>query len=233
MRIILFMLLALAAHTCFGEPRTFRAEYLADYQGLPVKAKGIRELARLPDGSYQLRSSASALFVKVDEISSFRVEDDRVVSVSYEYNRQGLGRKKQEHLLFDWEHQRVSHEEGGSTVGPGTLDKLSYQYQLRRDIAGENQRAPDGSVFSYTIADGDRIREYQFKVVGEETLSTPVGELITIRVERVRDDGKDQQTALWLAIDHDYLLVRLAQQEAGKGFELNLVSFTLEDTNGY
>jgi len=61
-----------------------------------------------------------------------------------------------------------------------------------------------------------------------ETMSTPLGELNTVRLDRVREADKNRETSLWLAVDHALLLVRLKQTEADKGFELNLNSAVLD-----
>ena len=81
------------------------------------------------------------------------------------------------------------------------------------------------STLEYTVADGDKLKYYRFRVAGEEVLTTPAGDMLTVKVERVREHDSDRQTTFWLAKDHDYLLTKLKQQESGKGFELNLKSF--------
>jgi hypothetical protein len=60
-------------------------------------------------------------------------------------------------------------------------------------------------------------------------LTTPAGDMLTVKLERIRAHGSDRQTTFWLAKDHDYLLTKLKQQGNGQGFELNLESFTLSE----
>ena len=75
---------------------------------------------------------------------------------------------------------------------------------------------------SYVIADGGRLKHYEFEVIGEEVIDTPVGQLNTIKATRVRDN-RDRTSTFWLAKDYDFMLVRFQQLEAdGDGFELLL-----------
>ena len=41
-------------------------------------------------------------------------------------------------------------------------------------------------------------------------------------------EDREKQTTLWLAPEHELLLVRLRQKEPDRGFELNLVAFELQ-----
>jgi len=222
------VLLLLTVFSCFAHAmdlQPYTAEYRGEYQGLPVKAKGIRQLSQLEDGSYRLTSSASAMFMNVEEVSEFRLHEGRVVPTSYDYQRKTLGKTKAESVTFDWQAMRASHEGTTSELVTGTLDKLGYQVQLRLDVAEalgkDTSQSPE---LEYTIADEEKRKAYRFTFIGEETLSTPAGELRTIAVERYRED-RDRRTTVWLALDHQLLLVRLKQEEPDKGFELNLERF--------
>ena len=75
---------------------------------------------------------------------------------------------------------------------------------------------------NYTVVDGKQVKNYQFKVVGTETLETPIGQLTTVKVARVRENNA-RETIFWLSPEHDFLLVQLRQSEPdGSGFELYL-----------
>ncbi len=227
----LLLLLALPGinQTTTAEPVEFSAEYIGEYQGLPIKARGLRELRKLEDGTYQLMSSAQAMFVSVSEVSEFTIEEGRAVPIRYLYQRQGIGKNRDEAALFNWPDSTVNHKGIMLDIQPGTLDKLLYQYQLRADIRtlmegplmeGQMTTAVE-PLFSYQIPDNGRLKEYSFKITGQELLDTPLGDTPTVRVDRIRDDNK--QTTLWLATEHEYLLVRLRQARGNnKGFEINL-----------
>jgi len=210
-------------------PRLFHAEYIAEFDGLPIKAKGVRELQRLEDGVYRLTSSATSLFVQVQETSEFSFNGDQMAPSRYDYTRGGLGKNKHDFLAFDYAGKTLQHEDGTSELIEGTLDKLSYQYQLKLDLANPEFSERPSNLLEYRVADGDKLKLYRFRVAGEEVLNTPAGELLTIKLERVRGEGSDRKTTFWLAKDHDYMLAKLKQEEKGKGFELNLKSFAFND----
>ncbi|MGV0036118.1 MAG: DUF3108 domain-containing protein [Candidatus Azotimanducaceae bacterium WSBS_2022_MAG_OTU7] len=218
----------------FSNPRLFRAEYVAEFEGLPIKAKGVRELQRLKDGEYRLTSSATSLLARVIETSEFSYTGDQLTPSRYEYSRGGLGKNKQAFLAFNYDSETLQHEDGASKLTAGTLDKLSYQYQLKLDLAkldlaklALSERL--SSQLEYTVADGDKLKFYRFMITGEEVLTTPAGDMLTVKLERIRDHDSDRQTTFWLAKDHDYLLAKFKQEKNGKGFELNLKSFTFSE----
>ena len=212
-----------------ANPRLFHAEYVAKSEGFPVKAKGVRELQRLENGDYRLTSSATSVLARVTETSEFSFAGNQLTPSRYDYTRGGLAKSKQTFIAFDYGSMTLLHEDGTSELVAGTLDKLSYQYQLKLDLANLNLSERSSSTLEYTVADGNKLKHYRFRVAGEEVLTTPAGDMLTVKLERIRAHGSDRQTTFWLAKDHDYLLTKLKQQGNGKGFELNLESFTLSE----
>lgn len=230
----IILLTAIGLPVCNADPILFHAKYLAEYQGLPIKANASRELIALSNGRYRLTSTASSILVQVEETTEFTLVDEQLSPQHYQYERKGLGKNKSKSIDFDWDKQLALHDTSTSKLAIDTLDKLSYQFQLRRDVAQlmsikETSIRTDVSTqtspqLTYIVADQEKRKIYTFAITGEETLITPLGELRTVRVDRIRAD-KDRQTSLWLASDHDYLLVKLSQIEKGKGLLLNLVEF--------
>lgn len=210
-----------------AELRPFQAEYVAQFRGLPVKARGTRTLEKIADNIYRLSSSADSLMVKVLEYSEFELTDGHLIPLLYHYERKGIGRNKRESSEFDWDSGLVRHDEGDTALLPNTLDKLSYQYQLRLDVAEAMANGATGDLLTYIVSDEEKRKEYVFRITGEESLKTPIGDLNTVRVERIHDadDKKSRKTAMWLSTDHDYVLVRLRIEEGDRGFELNLDAF--------
>jgi hypothetical protein len=218
--------LAALSPSVFAEPAIYRAEYVAEYQGLPVKAKATRELIKLDDQRYRLVSSAKSVLASVTESTEFELDDSDLSPVFYSYVREGLGKNKIESSRFDWRSGIVEHEGTTSELSPGTLDKLSYQYKLRADVAHAYASDNKQAVLEYTIADEEKRKQYRFRISGEEFMKTPIGELRAVRIDRIREDD-ERQTSLWLAVDLEFLLVKLIQKEKNRGFELNLKDATI------
>ena len=96
------------------------------------------------------------------------------------------------------------------TLADGYLNRLTYQLQLQRDLI--NGVSP----LQYQVISRGRLKSYNFEVMGEEILDTPLGKINTTKVKRIRKDN-DRETMLWLAPKWNYLLVQLWQREKGGG----------------
>tara|TARA_R110002072_G_scaffold31735_5_gene97541 strand:+ start:23203 stop:23937 length:735 start_codon:yes stop_codon:yes gene_type:complete len=207
-------------------PSLFRAVYKADYKGLPISAKGIRELTRNSDGHYHLSSIATSMFASITETTEFKIEGTQVIPLEYQYHRSGIGRKRDAILSFDWATNSVVNDVQAKPwrmdVPVGALDKLLYQYKLREDLRAAYETGAPWPDLDYVIADGGKLKNYSFKVIGEEVIDTPLGKMKTVKAARVKDN-RDRESTFWLAPEYDFLLVRFQQLEAdGDGFELLL-----------
>ena len=105
-------------------------------------------------------------------------------------------------------------------INSNTLDELSYQLALALDIA-----VPGETIYSYETVDGDALDEPSFRVMGEEIISTSLGDFRCIKLERQREASSSRNTTIWLALDWSNLLARIEQTSA---FGLDI---TLELTN--
>jgi len=200
----------------------FRATYSATLDGsVAVAADAVRELKQLEDGSWIFNSSADAVLAKQHEESRFTYSEQRIRPLSYLYRRQVLGKERRVELEFDWPRQRVKttveDKPWHMKIPTDTQDKLSYQLQLRKDLAAGKTE------FSYSVADGGLLSEYRFKVLGEERITTPDGDYDAIKVERIRDEAAGRTTHIWFAPALEYLIVKLHQTENdGKEYGLLL-----------
>lgn len=205
-------------------PSPFHAVYTAKYSGLSVEAT--RTLQTLDDGTMELRFVAKSWLATIEEVSQFDWNPKgHLVPKFYLYNRSGLGRDRKAELNFDWTTNKVvnnvQNKPWTMSLPEGALDKLGYQLQLRTDMLNKKYKV------SYKVADGGRLKTYDFEVQGEEILDTPLGRLKTTRVKRIRDDN-ERITILWLANDWDHLLVKIQQREEdGQHYEINLASAEL------
>lgn len=205
-------------------PQEFSAKYKAKYYGISVSAT--RGLTKLEDGSFLFSFVADSFLADLKESSRFSWSDDEhIIPQVYNYERGGLGRDRKAEVVFHWDRgqvvNNVQDKPWQMDVPTGALDKLSYQLQLRTDIVNGKSLGP------YQIADGGKLKEYSFEVVGEETLTTPAGRFDVIKVRRLREQDDSRQTVIWFAKHWDYLVVRLQQEEDDKTYEIDLVSATL------
>jgi len=74
------------------------------------------------------------------------------------------------------------------------------------------------------------VKEFNFQLVGYESLQTPVGTLRTVKVEQVESKKSKTKTYIWFAKDYDYMLVRLKQKKKdGQTYQIDM---TYLDING-
>jgi len=225
------MLLQSAPQISHAEPLPFRAVYKATSKGFPVVAEGIRELTRLSDNSYLLTSSVDSWIASIDEQSLFTWQsDNQFLPTEYQYHRHGIGKNRDAILKFDWSIHQVLNDVQSKpwkmTIPEGAMDKLGYQIKMRADLQHHYANSTQTPELSYLIADGGRVKTYNFEILGEEYIDTPVGRLNTVKIVRLRDNNK-RSTIFWLAKDWDFLLVRLQRIEPGKSFDLSLKKATL------
>ena len=214
-------------------PAPFSAVYNAHYDGLPLKAKAVRELRRNADGRYEFVSTASAFFARIRESSTFDWTDAGPVPRQYAYVRTGLGKNRTTDVRFDWGTgmaENVAKRKPWTVpVAPGTLDKLAVQMKLRADVKRLVENDAERTLV-YNIAENGRIKRFEFELFGEETIETPMGDLRTVKLRRVRENGARRETVFWLAPAYDFLLVRMFQRERnGTRFELVIRSLEQPD----
>jgi len=200
-------------------PKSFHNQYVSSALGFKITVT--HSLAVEADGTQKMHFRAESWFASIDEVSHLRWDDEKsqVKPLHYVYKRRGVGRNRDAELSFDWDKQIVVNNVQNSSwkmdISQQVQDKLSYQLQLQQDLL-------DGkSKFVYQIADGGRLKEYAFEIVGEETLDTPLGKVNTVKVKRTRENS-DRITFAWLAKDWDYLLVRMQQEEKGDTYTITL-----------
>src|SRR5882672_8483249 len=107
---------------------------------------------------------------------------------------------------FDWETHSVTQERNGKSetlkMPVKAQDPLSLAY-------GFAFAPPKGKEYDVTRADGRGLTPFRFTVVGNEKLVTPVGEMQTLHIAKLRDGPEDKATDIWFAAERDFLPVRV------------------------
>ncbi|MFT0211886.1 DUF3108 domain-containing protein [Pseudomonas sp. F1_0610] len=222
--------LVFASTTAIAEPlKPFFASYTADFTQLPFSGTAERSLTK-EGNNWKLNFNAAMMLASLTEKSTFEQKSSTFVPLSYRYERSGLGSSKVVKQNFDWQAKRATgidrKKEINVTLPSGTLDKSTYQIALQEDVAAGK------TSMSYNVLDGDDLEVYDFRVLGSETVTTKVGKVEAIKVERVREpDQSQRKTSMWFAKDKgwDYILVQLVQVEKdGKEYQIVLQEGTVD-----
>lgn len=232
-RAVFFLLsLSLVSQVSAARPKNFEAVYKARYHGISVTAT--RKLQTMADGTQLFTFYAESWLADLKEASLFRwSENDRIVPIQYHYERSGLGRDREAVLRFDWDSNtvvnNVEQKPWQMDVPEMVLDKLSYQLQIRTDLINGKP------LLEYDVADGGRLKQYNFEILGEEEIDTDAGRFMAVKIKRLREQDADRHTIFWLAKDWDYLIVRLQQEDDDSTYEIDLHEAVLDgkEVRGY
>ncbi|WP_263080225.1 DUF3108 domain-containing protein [Endozoicomonas sp. Mp262] len=206
--------------------KPYTAELKASMKGLPISGSGNRELKQNKEGHWELNFDASSGLFGISESSEFSLSDGTIKPEAYRYKRSGIiGSKPEEKALFDWKQSQVNWENDEKhwaiKLQTGALDNLSYQTQLRMDLAAGKKE------LNYLIADDDEVYLRSFVIEGEEVLSTDAGKLNTVRV-RIKRDNNKRETWIWFAKDWDFFFVKLLQKEGGSEYTVELKNASID-----
>ena len=208
--------------------KPYTASYSATIKGIPLNGEGTRTLSKNPDGSWTLMFSANAAFSGMQETSEFTTRENRLETRSYHKQRTGLAKRPELQASFDWQKNQVNWQQEdrrwSMNLVPDALDNLNYQLKLRMDLASSAD-----TELGYHIADDDKVYQRRFIVEAEETLSTSVGQLRTVRIKIDRANS-NRATWIWLAKDYDYFIVKLVQQEKSVTYTVALQHAIIDGT---
>lgn len=223
MTVLLGVFLSSGGPALAADPVVYSAAYVARANGLTATAH--RSLEAVGDNLYQLLQTMEvrvlgARLGEAREESRFHWREERPVPQYYQYTQSGIARRR-ERVDFDWTTLVATSSEDDESwelpLTAGVTDSLSFQLLLR-------QRLADGLVDELTVmvVDQDEIESQLYRVVGEEVVETGLGNLHTVRVERIRAPGSSRATTFWLAKDWNFLLARFLQTN-GQETETELV----------
>ncbi len=171
-------------------------------------------------GVYLFSSSSAARGVlrvirprPVVERSEFVSEAGRIKPLEFWFEDGSRRGHDNFHILFDWDNETAvaETEEGRQEfpLAPGTHDRGTMQVQVMLDMARP------GPLGSYTLADDDGPKTYDYRADEGTTLETPFGSLSTQAFIQ-ESAGSSRRLLLWAAPELHYLPARIEQQRNGE-----------------
>ena len=203
----------------------YQAVYRAKYNGMDIEAH--HSMSANDDGTFIEQTEARNFLGRIEESAVFSVTDTGTVQPRhYLYKRSIVGVKKTETIDFDWDALQANYANGkkNQTVAltPGVLDNVTVKLQIRLDLKqGRDQ-------FDYNIAKRGSVKENDYRLLGREILNTDLGQLKTLKLERVHDSDK-RRTIIWLAEEWDNLLVQLEHEENDETYTLYVSSASVNN----
>ena len=211
--ILLVTLFCTAASAEVPALSTFNADYIV-YRAGKKHGEASRYL-KITDQGYQLGYSSDISWMifsdKRQETSDFVINNGQIQPLRYVLNRSGSGPNRYYELNLNPDTKVLTE---GKSRKPKAVewqhdwqDQISYQLQLVLDLkAGKTE-------FSYNVLNRNgNSKLYHYKVVAEEKLPLPYGNINTLRIARI-ETNSDKQIYAWVAPELDYMLVRLWRGE--------------------
>ena len=204
----------------------YTAEYKTKLAGLSVTLT--RTLTE-KDGRYHLtQGGKKAFMIKLSEDSLFSVAGDQIVGEQFVYQLSGVSNRRRE-VLFDEEAGTIRSLRKEKWTehpwSPEVLDRLSQQEQMRLKLL--LAAAPPARI-SLSIVDGPKIKLKHFDLIETAVLETPVGALETVHYRLIHDEPDERSSDTWLAVGHDFLMVRTQHVEKGSETVIQLQNAAIE-----
>ena len=159
----------------------------------------------------------AAFFLGEQEFSDhavLKLFDDNYRTIEFKHVMKGSDKNRDEHYTFDWVKKQadVAYKDRKSIleIPPHTFDNFSMQLLLMRKP--DNQNAEN----IYSVISKGRLKEYVYKLDGNESVDTKLGKLNANKYVRKKNDDKKTTYLGWYAESLHYLPVKLDKIENGK-----------------
>ena len=222
------LIMAALALSGFGKAFAFDIQpFTANYKfNIDNKLSGsaTRTLEKKSNDSWLYTFAASAPLATATETSNFRFDGRTVTPLNYTQQRKIFMSKRNSSISFDWakrqgKGQRDGKEAVSYDLPAGSLDTLGLEVQMRRDLKDLGRLGGP-----YWVASPKNIEKQPFVIEGEESITTPAGKFITLKITRKHADPT-RHTTFWLDAKNDYLPIKVVQDNDGAVYTIELTSY--------
>jgi hypothetical protein len=193
------------------------APVLLNYE-LSGTSKGVRYTAsasiswKQQDNSYQLRHEIQAfLFGKRSQTSAGQMGATGLLPTRF-----GDQFRQEQAAHFDRAKGLLIYSANtpSQAIEEGAQDRVSLFVQLAGAMAGTPDLRNLGQTLSFQVVSAKQAEVWTFAVLGNEKITTPLGDLDSLKLHRVPRNEYDQKIDMWLSPAHGYLPARLRITQA-------------------
>lgn len=229
---LLCLALMLPAAHAAAAPAPFSAEYEV-FQNDKKLGQGTITLRALANGQWEMvtRSEATEGLVAAAGVSrsersvlAWRNGTPEVI----EYRMQQKAAWSERNLLLQVDPSartaRSTYKDKTTTLPyrAGMLDRHGLTAAIMSELA---TGARAGKELRYSVASRDGVDEQRYAVAAAVKLTTAVGVLRAVRVERIREAGSGRVTKIWFARERGWLPLRIKQYEAdGETLDMRIIA---------
>lgn len=146
--------------------------------------------------------------------SELAVINNLILPTSFEHIQKQGGKDRSQYVLFDWQQKnaRAKYKEKDNTITlqKNMFDNFSVQLLLMANI----QQLPDK--FTLPVISKAKRKPFNFYKIGKEKLTTSLGVIDTLLIERRKDNDKNSIYKIWAALDAYGLPLQIEKIENGK-----------------
>ena len=193
----------------------FTVEYDVSYNSMDVGTN--KRTLKFSDNTHAVFTSTAipeglaALILNetVTEQSTLEITANNIKPVNYSYKKNKKGNIEQYQIKFNWQKNEFysTHEKKNFHLPTGSQDMISFMLHIMQALQNKKTQ------FKLPIAYKNRLRLFDVKQTGKETLELESGEHKTVKVEHY-DKDKNVRFTLWCSPKLNYLPVKIVKAEA-------------------
>jgi|GEM_PF-3700355 len=197
-------------------PSPFELHSQTTVWGMKVKADQVLEEN---NGIYQLSQTTHAPFIRIEESSVFRFdENQQLIPIRYDYQRSVFGKKLTRKHRFAEDGLSATYQENKKdritiALNQTVADPLNFILLIQQWL---KSTPAVGATKVITSVNKKRVREQEYQVIKSEWIETDLGWFDTVVIERNHSDDS-RKTIIWLAKDWDYLVVKMLHDDDDVG----------------
>lgn len=197
--------------------KAFNANYVVFRNGKDLGTATIK-FSDIGNGRWELTTKtigtgiAAIAGVEINERSSIRWNDGKPETLGYSFSQKAGWKDKQRRITVNAQNKTIVSEDKEKTYNlkyqSGVLDRHAITVAIMQDLL-QGKRGD----LVYPVADRDELNNQLYRVSGNEKLDTALGSLNSVKVQRIRENANGKTTTLWLALDKQFVPLRIEQKE--------------------
>lgn len=198
--------------------KAFTANYVVFRNGKNLGTATIK-FADIGNGRWELTTKtvgtgiAAIAGVEINERSLIRWNDGRPETLDYSFSQKAGWKDKQRSITVNAQSKTIVSQDKDNTYSlkyqPGVLDRHAITVAIMQDLS-QGKRGD----LVYPVADRDELNTQLYRLIGNEKMDTTLGSLSSVKVQRIRENANGKTTTLWLALDKQFVPLRIEQKEA-------------------
>lgn len=149
--------------------------------------------------------TGSGQLIQLAQISRGKLDQHGLQPETFIEEKITAGGTQKRLATFDWAAKKILFLNGPQSALPDAAqDALSATYQLSL-LPVKNRE-----IILLAISDGDHLENIEFEIGGEETITTPIGELRALHLRKIHMQGAPYYE-IWLGIEYRLLPLKLRQ----------------------